>query len=557
MCKVLVFSFFLAVVTGQMTQAMRDRILSDHNEKRRTATNAANMIELRYDMVLEQVAQAYLGRGCAGGFQHNPNRGCDYTARGGRNGGTGACASVGENWYSGYTDDTTGVDVVIGGAVAQWTDGRCSSWASPPLRCNSYWCSEKQNFYQTGSDSYGACSQTSGEVLHYTQTMWATTAFVGCGYTPACGTLCDYAMGGNMNLPSMGQMREANLWKIGTPCSACPSGYTHCNAGLCSATTSTVTTSPPAPTTCAGDTVSKPTYGNIGNCGYTTSVGSYCTQTCNSGYTLTSGSLSRQCKSGGVWAPTTAVCSAIYTTTTSAPYNPPSGSYCTSGPLTTDDSKFGQITLMGNNNGISNNAGCPGTIGPTDLTYLSATVTQGRRYTITLDRTTCGDYFVAIVGAWIDWNQNKIWEASELIFPFTQRIGSMSFDFTVPSNAPNGRTRMRVQVQEIGSVSTTTINPCDMFEWGDTKDFSIFVSSATAAFEAHEAVAVAENACFPDGIEPINGGLGTCAEVSLLGTSCTQTCNPGFRLRPGTLLERECTPLGYQNSTAVCEPDVA
>jgi len=134
----------------------------------------------------------------------------------------------------------------------------------------------------------------------------------------------------------------------------------------------------------------------------------------------------------------------------------------------------------------------------------------------------------------------------------------MSFAFTVPSNAPNGRTRMRVQVQEIGSTSTTTINPCAMFEWGDTKDFTIVVSAGTAAFEAHEAIAAAaENVCLPDGIEPINGGLGTCAEASLVGTICIQTCNPGFRLQPGTLLERECTSLGYQNSTAVCEPYVA
>jgi len=354
MYKLFVLSLFVAIVAGQMTQAMRDRILSDHNTKRRQATNAANMIELRYDMVLEQTAQAYLNRGCGGGFQHNPNRGCEYKSRGGQNGGTGSCASVGENWYSGYTDSTQGVDVVIGGAVAQWTDGRCSSWASPPLRCNSYWCSEKQNFYQSGSDSYGACTQTSGQVLHYTQLMWATTTHVGCGYTAACGTLCDYAMAGNNNLPPMGQMRESNIWKIGTPCSACPSGYTRCNAGLCSATTSSVTSAPvtSAPTSCPADTSSKPSNGNIGSCGSNSAVGSYCTQTCNTGYTLTQGSLSRQCKTGGVWASTTAVCSPV-TCAADSNTKPTNGNAGTCSSSKT----YGQTCQMACNSGYSLSSG--------------------------------------------------------------------------------------------------------------------------------------------------------------------------------------------------------
>jgi hypothetical protein len=596
MYKFLVFSLFAAGVVGQMTQAMRDRILQDHNAKRRVS-NAANMIELRYDMVLEQVAQNYLARGCAGGFQHNPNRGCDYTSLGGTNGGTGSCASVGENWYSGYPDNTTGVDVVIGGAVSQWTDGTCSSWASPPLRCNSYECSEKENFYQTGSDSYGACSQTSGEVLHFTQVLWATTTHVGCGYTAACGTVCDYAPAGNINLPSMGSIREANLWQIGTPCSACPSGYKNCDAGLCSATSTTTTTTAPSqtttppPTTCAADTVNKPTNGNIGTCGSNTAVGSSCAQTCNTGYTLTSGSLTRQCKTGGVWASTTAVCSAITcpadtynkptngnpgSCATSKPYGqtcqmacnagytltsgylvrtcgssgsfssvsavcsagttatprlpvstptPSSASYCTSGPLSTDDSEFGPVTLIGNGNSIIDTTGCPGTIGPLDLTSLSATLVQGQSYTLTLDRTTCGDYYLALIGAWIDWNQDKVWETNELLFPFSTQIGTLSFSFTVPSTATLGKTRMRLQLQEIGSTTTSTIDPCAMFEWGDTKDYSIVVAGASAGLSAQ---VVAVHVCVSDNVAPINGGLGTCSGVVSLGSTCTQTCNDGF-----------------------------
>jgi hypothetical protein len=276
---------------------------------------------------------------------------------------------------------------------------------------------------------------------------------------------------------------------------------------------------------------------------------------CNSGYSLSSGSLTRTCGSSGSWSSASAVCSA-----TSTPTYPPatqaasSGSYCTSGPLQTDDTEFGAVTLYGNGDSIRDNNGCPGTVGPTDLTRLSTTLSQGGSYTLTLDRTTCGEYFLAIIGAWIDWNQNKVFDSSELLFPYSQQIGSLSFTFSVPYNARLGQTRMRLQVQEIGSAATTTINPCAMFNWGDTKDYSIYVTSATAAISADDRVAVAaDHICIPDETAPRNGGQGTCSGVMLLGQSCTQTCNDGYNLRDGTSLDRVCTLSGYANSTAICE----
>jgi len=272
---------------------------------------------------------------------------------------------------------------------------------------------------------------------------------------------------------------------------------------------------------------------------------------CNSGYTLSSGSLTRTCGSSGTFSSASAVCTGSSSNpTTSAP----SGSYCTSGPLNVEDTEIGAVTLIGNSNRISDANGCPGQVGPLDLTYLSTTLTTGRSYTLTFDRTTCGEWFLALAGAWIDWNQNKVWETSELLFPFSSQIGTNSFSFTVPSNAKAGTTRMRLQVQEIGSQSTTAINPCASFGWGDTKDYSIVVTGAYAALEASDRIAVAaDNICLPDGIAPVHGGFGTCGQPSLSGTFCTQTCDDGFQLRAGTSLDRECTPNGYANSTAICE----
>jgi hypothetical protein len=624
MYNLFVLSLLSVAVVGQMTQTFRNNILRDHNDKRRTATNAANMIELRYDMALEQVAQAYLQRGCAGGFQHNPNRGCQYTSFGGTNGGTGTCASVGENWYSGAPDNQTGTDVAIGGAVAQWTDGTCSSWVSPPLRCGSRWCSEKQNFYQTGSDSYGLCTQNSGQTLHWTQAMWPTTTHVGCGYTVACGTLCNYAPAGNMNLPPMGSMRETNVWRIGTPCSACPSGYTRCNAGLCSAASGS--------TSCPADTVNKPTNGNVGSCGSSVAVGSSCTQTCNSGYTLTSGSLSRQCQSSGSLAAVTAVCSAVTcpADTTTKPSNGNAGTcgtsksygqtcsmacntgfsltsgslvrtcgsngqysaasavcsapvspvteapqppatqppvttqaatlkrYCTSGPTSDQDTEFGDVRIVGYGSLIYDTSSCPGTIGPQDLTNLHATLLVGQTYEISFAHSTCGDYYTALAGAWIDWDQDYNWDDSERIFAFTQQYGAVTYAFTVPASARLGTTRLRLQIQE---TAEPTINPCAMFDWGDTKDYTVVVVAAasSAALSAPSAVAVAElvpATCNGDRSAPLNGGPGTCALSTPAGHTCMQTCNPGFSRREGSL-ERTCDPTGnYTPITAICGADV-
>jgi hypothetical protein len=273
---------------------------------------------------------------------------------------------------------------------------------------------------------------------------------------------------------------------------------------------------------------------------------------CNSGYYLSSGSLTRTCGSSGSFSSANAVCTASYTPPTSAPSS--GGSYCTSGPRNIEDTEFGAVTLAGSYNRISDSNACPGTVGPTDLTYLSVTLSQGQSYTLTFDRSTCGDYYVALAGAWIDWNQNNVWDSSELLFPFSQQIGLNSYSFTVPSTARLGTTRMRLQVQEIGTTSTTTIDPCADFGWGDTKDYTIVVTGATAALEAGNRIAVAAvDVCLPDGIAPVNGGLGTCAQSSMSGTVCTQTCDEGFHLRAGTSLDRACIAGGYVNSTAICE----
>lgn len=158
------------------------------------------MREIEYDMKLECVAQGYLDSYPGGPFEHNANGSADYAACGGS-------GYVGENWYNGDPHDH-----VTGGATRAWVD---FVW---PIVWGGNDCSERQNYHGDGG-----CS---GITSHYTQVLWSSTYKVGCGYTPAVGTVCNYSPGGNY----VGQ----SPFTIGEACSACPTSHPFCNDGLCS-----------------------------------------------------------------------------------------------------------------------------------------------------------------------------------------------------------------------------------------------------------------------------------------------------------------------------------
>merc|ERR1740117_1675156 len=210
---------FAETMSNGMTQAYRDATLTEHNQLRRTIVQASDMIELTYDMQLEAVAQNYLNSLGSGSFSHNSRATADYAALGGS-------GYVGENWYSSSPTD----------AASKW----CTFvW---PTSWGGNGCSEEQNFFATNPNGFAGASipEYSGRAYgsspgsqcrggttgHYTQVLWAKSARVGCGYTSSGGTLCNYAPGGNFN--------NQDFFTPGAACSACPSGYTTCNNGLCS-----------------------------------------------------------------------------------------------------------------------------------------------------------------------------------------------------------------------------------------------------------------------------------------------------------------------------------
>jgi hypothetical protein len=96
-----------------------------------------------------------------------------------------------------------------------------------------------------------------------------------------------------------------------------------------------------------------------------------------------------------------------------------------------------------------------------------------------------------VIAAWIDFNQNGVFESNEKIgevpiggaYPTTDSI-----NFTVPRCAPAGFTRMRVREVYAGS----SIDPCLTYSYGETEDYNVEIqallvvpSCATLSSPAH------------------------------------------------------------------------
>lgn len=156
------------------------------------------------------------------------------------------------------------------------------------------------------------------------------------------------------------------------------------------------------------------------------------------------------------------------------------GQYCmTAGPTSTADSNVESVQITGDASMISH-TGCPGVIGVQDLTMLSPLfLTPGNNYSLTVDFGTCGGNFSGAGTVWIDYNQNFVFEATEVVGTWqgVPPAAPSIFNFTVPGIATPGFTRMRITQQEAGVLP---LNPCASFTWGSVMDFAINIGSNSA-----------------------------------------------------------------------------
>lgn len=140
--------------------------------------------------------------------------------------------------------------------------------------------------------------------------------------------------------------------------------------------------------------------------------------------------------------------------------------YCESYATNTVDEWISNVTFAG----INNNSG---STGYTDFTNISGVVTKGGTYPFSATLSQTGTYTETLT-VWIDWNYNGVFDISE-----RTEIGICAFNgcvvtgnITVPVDAVPGPTRMRV----VNKYSTFSIDPCEVFTFGEVEDYTIIVN---------------------------------------------------------------------------------
>ncbi|XP_043572711.1 peptidase inhibitor 16-like [Chiloscyllium plagiosum] len=181
----LLISLAFPKLSHTLTKAEKQELVDAHNKFRSSASDASNMLTMKWDGHLEKVAKKYASK-CL--WKHNINRG-----------------NVGENLFAtnGPLDPATGVE----------------DW-----------------YLEIFDYTYENMSCTPGKMCgHYTQVVWATTNKVGCA-----SYFCDHLQGlENKNLSILvcnyappGNIVGSRPFKRGIPCSECPDGL-QCVNNLC------------------------------------------------------------------------------------------------------------------------------------------------------------------------------------------------------------------------------------------------------------------------------------------------------------------------------------
>jgi hypothetical protein len=153
-----------------------------------------------------------------------------------------------------------------------------------------------------------------------------------------------------------------------------------------------------------------------------------------------------------------------------------SAQYCVGGPSSTFDSNLAAASITGDAGTSISYTGCPGVSGVQDLTAsASVTLSAGGSYTLNVTPGTCGGNYGNALEAWIDWDQNGVFDASESVGTWTGTPPAVqqNFSVNVPASVAAGTTRMRIQQQEGGFLP---LSPCATFNWGSVVDFEVVIS---------------------------------------------------------------------------------
>jgi Pregnancy-associated plasma protein-A/GEVED domain/Secretion system C-terminal sorting domain len=159
--------------------------------------------------------------------------------------------------------------------------------------------------------------------------------------------------------------------------------------------------------------------------------------------------------------------------------NNPVDAYCTTAgtPVSNLRETINNVKFNTINNNSTNK-----TLYYEDFSAISTSVQRSRTYplVVTLDNVWNANNDHDYIVVWVDWNNNKTFEATER-FVSNRFVGNSKIDtinILVPETAVLGNVRMRVRSVWNNTNTLTTANPCGTTEWGQVEDYTLNVSAA-------------------------------------------------------------------------------
>ncbi|TCK67740.1 putative secreted protein (Por secretion system target) [Winogradskyella wandonensis] len=144
--------------------------------------------------------------------------------------------------------------------------------------------------------------------------------------------------------------------------------------------------------------------------------------------------------------------------------------YCASNGNNVNDEFISRVQL----GSIDNSSGAAAS-GYADFTSQSTVLTKGASNTITITPTWTGTLYNEAYAVWIDYNKDgDFTDAGEQVFSQAPTQATpVSGNFTVPTAAVEGATRMRVSMKYNAAPA-----PCESFTYGEVEDYTVVIESS-------------------------------------------------------------------------------
>lgn len=137
------------------------------------------------------------------------------------------------------------------------------------------------------------------------------------------------------------------------------------------------------------------------------------------------------------------------------------------------------------------------TSGYSDYTNLGATNIPYGANTITLSVGFANSSYTEYWGVWIDYNKNETFEASEeVVTASTTSAANQAYNFSIPSTALSGETRMRVSMKYDAAPSA-----CETFSYGEVEDYTVNIGGVTFSKKNNIENNLEEIVIFPNPVE--------------------------------------------------------